>query len=277
MCVGNELFYLRESMNSIQILTDPHFEQLPGIHHAFFTRNGGVSQGIYASLNCAYKKNADDFTNVTENRRRAMMHLNRDPKTLVTLNDIHSEKVVIVDKPWPINKLPAADGMVTTQSDITLGQLNADCPLVLFADPIARVIGSAHAGWQGAYKGIIEATVQTMLSVGASINDIHAVMGPSIFQQSYEVGSEFIDRFYVQNIANNKYFISSAKSGHALFDLRGYIKDKLINLDVKYIFEIAKDTYQDESHFFSYRRSTHRNEREFGNQLACIFLTNPHS
>lgn len=255
----------------MKILTDDSFNHLSGIGHAFFTRDGGVSTGYFASLNCGIDVK-DNINHARENRKRAMQFINRTPDSLLTLKNLHGNEVVIVDKPWTDNNPPEGDGMVTNQSHVTLGALSADCPLILFADDNAHVIGIAHSGWRGSKLNIAAVIIQKMQHFGASIENIKVTIGPSIMQKSFEIGPECIASFLADDPLNEQFFIPSINKEHVLFDLRGYIKNSLIHLGIKSISEIALDTYTNEDLFFSYRRRTHRKEPHNGCQLAAIYL-----
>lgn len=240
-----------------------------GIRHGFFTRVGGVSGGIYAGLNVGTGSN-DDPASVTENRRRVSSWMGVPQDRLVTVHQVHSPDVVVVDAPFR-GERPRADAMVTDRPGLALGVLAADCGPVLYADPQARVIGAAHAGWKGALTGVLEATIEAMERLGARRDRIAAVLGPSISQQNYEVGSEFLDRFAAADPANGAYFSPSAKPGHHMFDLNGYTLDRLKAAGVA-AYGLGLCTYADEALFFSYRRTTHRAEPDYGRQISAIVL-----
>ena len=244
---------------------------VPHVVHGFFTREGGVSTGIYASLNCG--PGSDDAPqHVTENRRLAMDRLGMSESMLCTVHQVHGQDVVFVTKPWSATARPKADAMVTRAPGIALGVLAADCAPVLFADPIARVIGACHSGWQGAFKGVAEATVQAMVRLGARPASIRAAIGPCIAQQSYEVGGEFRDRFMVRDEAFARFFALSPKPGHFLFDLPGFVESRLAGAGVGHVERLDRDTYAEPDTFFSYRRTTHRGEPDYGRQLSAIAL-----
>jgi YfiH family protein len=241
-----------------------------GIRHAFFTRRGGVSTGSYASLNCGFGS-GDDEEKVAQNRGIAMDRL--DPAArLVTCYQIHSAKVIIVERPWPRGQAPLADGMVTRVSDIALGVLTADCAPILFHDPVAKVIGAAHGGWRGALGGIGEETVATMEAIGAERGRIRAAIGPCIGRNSYEVGPEFPQRFHAADAASMSYFAAAARIGHFMFDLPGYIEHRLVRAGVGIVQRVPHDTFAEDGLFFSYRRSCLRGERAYGRGLSAIVL-----
>jgi YfiH family protein len=256
--------------NLIEILQDPAFNKLDKIKHGFFTRIGGISNGVYSSLNCAYASN-DNPENVRENRKRIMNQFGHRLESLVTVRNIHSNKVMTVDQPWQEKEKPEADGMVTALPNLVLGSDSADCPIILFADDEMGVIGLAHAGWRGAKSGIIENTIAKMISLGAKNQNILAAISPCIAQTSYEVSFDFQKQFLIDDPDNEGYFIPSNKESHFLFDLLEYVKTRLSKLNLKFISsEIATDTYSDER-FFSCRRALHKGESCFGGHFSCIY------
>ncbi len=240
-----------------------------GIRHGFFTRAGGVSQGIYKGLNVGLGSN-DDPALVAENRRRVASAFATGPDRLTGLHQIHSADVVTVDRPFA-GERPKADGLVTATPNLILGVLTADCGPVLFADTEAGVIGAAHAGWKGALTGILERTVEAMEVLGAKRNNITAALGPMISQASYEVGPEFKDRFTDANHENKHWFCTSNRENHSMFDLDGYIIHRLQKAGLEAI-SLKTCTYADENRFFSYRRATHRSEPDYGRQISAIML-----
>ncbi len=247
------------------------FEVLSHVRHGFFTREGGVSKGIYASLNCGYGSN-DDGACVRENRARVASKLSVEPEKLLTVYQIHSPQVVVVTEPWAPDFAPQADAMVTDKPGIALGILSADCAPVLFADEKAHVIGAAHAGWKGAIGGVLEATVEAMTALGAERNRIVAAIGPCISKDAYEVGAEFHDRFLEDDGLNGKWFSSSENAGHFMFDLPGYVEAKLKASDIGTVAQIGRCTYQEQKRFFSFRRTTHRKEKDYGRQISALML-----
>lgn len=254
--------------NKIEIIVDPSFANLNFVEHGFFTRTGGVSEGVYASLNCSYFQ--EDKKVVRENRQLAMSHINRSLSQLVLFTDCYSNKTIIVDQPWGAEETIHADAMVTQNRSIVLGALSADCPVILFADHDKKVIGIAHAGWRSARAGIIESCVHTMFSLGVSPGNLSAVISPCITQPSYEVDSEFYKQIISDSPMNSEYFNSSANKDHYMFDLRMYVYKKLINLGIEQVSFVDIDTYQDEARFFSCRRAYHKKERGHGCQLSFI-------
>jgi YfiH family protein len=239
--------------------------------HGFFGRQGGVSEGLYASLNCGYGS-SDDAGCVRENRARVASRLGAAEDRLITVYQIHSADVVTVEAPWPRGDAPKADAIVTKVKGIALGVLAADCAPVLFADATAGVIGSAHAGWKGALGGVVEATVGAMEALGAERSRIRAAIGPCIGQASYEVGPEFLGRFVDAATLNGAYFHPSARAGHCLFDLPGYVAARLRAAGVADVARLNVCTYEHAEHYFSFRRTTHRGEADYGRNLSAIML-----
>ncbi|HML11403.1 MAG TPA: peptidoglycan editing factor PgeF [Stellaceae bacterium] len=242
-----------------------------GARHGFFTREGGISGGLFASLNCGYGS-GDDPANVARNRAIAADRLGLAEDHLVTCYQIHSAAVLTVETPWRREDAPRADGMVTDRPGIALGVLAADCAPVLFADPQAGVIGAAHGGWRGALGGVMEATVEAMTKLGAERSRIRAGIGPCIAQQSYEVGPEFYGRFAEVDGESGAFFVAAARPGHFRFDLPGYIGHRLRRLRLGAIAASACDTVAEPARFFSYRRACLEGERDYGRALAAICL-----
>ena len=238
------------------------------VPHAFFTREGGVSKGIYASLNCG-NGSRDAASDVRENRRRAASGLGFSADHLCTLYQVHSPNVVTLSTPIAPGQVQA-DALVTQTPGLLLGILTADCAPVLFADAQAGVVGAAHAGWKGAFTGVLENTIAAMADLGA--REIHAAIGPCISQESYEVGAEFLARFLEDSPENAAFFSPSGREGHAQFDLPGYVAHRLARAGLRHIGRIAKDTCAEEQAFFSYRRTTLRGEGDYGRQLSAIGL-----
>ena len=244
---------------------------VPGIRHAFFTRAGGVSTGIYAGLNGGIGSN-DEPDKVRENRRRMAAALEVPVEKLLTLHQIHSPDVIVATDPWEMTARPKGDAMVTKTSGVALGVTAADCGPVLMVDPKARVIGAAHAGWKGALGGVLEATIDAMEQQGASRGDIVVGIGPMLHQRNYEVGMEFVERFEAADADNARFFASASRHGHAMFDLPAYIHERLSRAGVLMVDDIDLCTYADEDSFFSYRRSTHRKEADYGRHVHAIVL-----
>jgi YfiH family protein len=243
---------------------------VPSIRHGFFGLRGGVSEGVYASLNCG-PGSSDVREKVLENRRRAVEALSPSAR-LVTLYQIHSGKAVTVTEPWEIKDNPKADAMATARPGIALGILTADCIPLLLADPKARVIGAAHAGWGGAFEGVAEAAIAAMETLGASRASIRAAIGPCIHKEAYEVGAEFEARFAAADASNRRFFSKAARAGHFQFDLPAYLAARLEKAGVAAVETLPHCTYANETEFFSYRRTTHRKESDYGRQLSAIVL-----
>lgn len=253
------------------MLTLGPLNSIDGVRHAFFTREGGVSEGLYATLNCGLGS-GDDMDRVVVNRERAMAELDLPPDALATVYQVHSPNVVEVETPWRREDSPKADAMITRRPGVALGILTADCAPVLFADRGARVVGAAHAGWRGALTGVLDATVAAMSKHGARPATMIAAIGPCIAQRSYEVGLEFPAPFLAEDPANAALFGPSARAGHFMFDLRGYIARRLAKLGLQEVHQMPNDTCREEARFFSYRRACLRGEKDYGRGLSAIVL-----
>ena len=243
---------------------------IPGLRHAFFTREGGVSDGVYDSLNGGLGSR-DDPANVAENRRRMAEQLGVAPSHFLNVHQIHSPDAIVAAAPWETSTRPKADAIVTRTEGLAIGITTADCGPILFVDPKARVIGAAHAGWKGAITGILESTIDAMEELGAERNSMIAAIGPLIRQPSYEVGSEFVERFLDADAGNAPFFLPGERDGHAMFDLPGFIRIRLEKAGVLMIDDLGVDTYADER-FYSYRRSVHRKEPDYGRLVHAIAL-----
>jgi YfiH family protein len=242
------------------------------IRHGFFTRTGGVSAGIYASLNGGV--GSDDVApHVAENRARMATAMGVAPTNLLTVYQIHSPVVVTAERPWDLDARPKADALVTKVPGLAIGITTADCGPILLADTQAGVVGAAHAGWRGAFEGIAEATIVAMERCGADRDRIRAAIGPLIRQPSYEVGPEFVARFRTADEANERFFKPAMRPGHALFDLAGYIAGRLTAAGIRHIEDTGHCTYADPATFYSYRRSVHRAEADYGRHISAITLT----
>lgn len=254
-------------------LHSPALDGLPGISHGFFGRAGGVSQGIYAGLNCG--QGSDDRpADVIENRARVARAVGVAPDRLVSVHQVHGREAVTVTAPW--TERPKADAMVTAVPGLALGVLAADCTPVLFADPQARVIGAAHAGWRGALAGVTDATVAAMEALGARRDRIRAAIGPTIRGQSYEVGAEFPAPFLADDAGNIRFFCPAARPGHHMFNLPGYLAARLAGLGLAAVDDLEQDTLTQPDRFFSYRRTTLAGEPDYGRQLSAIALVPAH-
>src|SRR5215469_15437042 len=237
---------------------------LTGIRHAFFTRAGGVSTGLYASLNGGVGSE-DDAGQVMENRARMAAALGVEPRRLLTAYQLHSPNVVIAEAPWTTEDRPQADAIVTRMRALAIGVTTADCGPVLLADPRAGVIAAAHAGWRGALTGVVEATVTAM-------ERLRAAIGPMIRQANYEVGPDLVARFRVEDPASSRFFAPAKRDGHAMFDLAGYIAARLKRAAIGKVEDLGLCTYADPDRFFSYRRTTHRGEADYGRHVNAIAL-----
>jgi YfiH family protein len=243
---------------------------LPGIRHGFFTRQGGVSEGIYAGLNGGVGSR-DNPAHVAENRARMAAALSVSRDRFLTAYQVHSPDVLVAEKPWPDDARPRADAIVTREPGLAIGISTADCGPVLFADPDARVVGGAHAGWRGALGGVLEATIAAMEKLGAARERIVAAAGPMIRQPNYEVGPELAEKFLAADPDNSRFF-APGRPGHSMFDLPGYIVARLARAGLKQIEDLAFCTYADPERFFSYRRATHRAEADYGRHINAIAL-----
>ena len=245
--------------------------RLRGLAHGFFTRLGGVSQGVYASLNAGVGSR-DAPEAVAENRARAAAALGVAPGRLAVPYQVHSPDAIAISEPWPPNARPRCDALVTATPGLPLGVTGADCGMILFADQGARVIGAAHAGWKGALAGVIEATVAAMERLGARRSDIVAALGPCIGVASYEVGPELVAAFIARGEEASRYFAPSRKAGRSMFDLNAFVAERAERARIGRFEDLRLDTYADERRFFSYRRTTHRKEPDYGRLLSAIVL-----
>jgi polyphenol oxidase len=243
---------------------------LPRIAHGFYTRHGGVSQGIYASLNCGVGSR-DDRAAVTENRARVASHLGA--RDLVSAHQVHGTTALLVDQAWSAGERPRVDALVTRTPGIAVGTLTADCAPVLFADAHAGVVAAAHAGWRGALAGVLEAAIAKMEEAGAARGRIHAVVGPCISQGAYQVGREFEAEFLSHDPANAAYFTAADAAGRPHFDLSLYVAHRLRRAGLHRADAMNACTFAGDAAFFSYRRSRVRNEEDYGRQISAIVLT----
>jgi YfiH family protein len=251
-------------------LEAPSLASLPGIRHAFFTRRGGVSEGLYASLNGGVgSKDLPD--RVAQNRAQMAAALGVAADRLITAYQVHSPVVVTAERAWNPSDRPKADAIVTKVPGLAVAVSTADCGPILFADEWAGVVAAAHAGWRGALAGVAEATLDAMERCGADRSRIVAALGPMIRQPNYEVGPEFVADFKA-DAANERFFRPSGRAGHALFDLAGFIAMRLSTAGVSQIEDIGHCTYANPELFFSYRRSVHRAEADYGRHINAIAL-----
>ena len=255
------------------MLQAPSLCALAGIRHAFFTRDGGVSQGLYATLNGG-TGSRDLPEHVTENRNRMAAALGVRPQYLLTAYQTHSPDVVTIERSWPPQERPRADAIVTRTPGLAVAVTTADCGPVLFADANAGVIGAAHAGWRGALSGVLEATIGAMEGCGAARTAMVAAIGPMIRQPNYEVGADLIAQFEAADAANERFFRPSQLGERARFDLAGYIAARLSAAGIRRVEDVGHCTYGEPERFFSYRRSTHRHEQDYGRHINAIALEN---
>lgn len=244
---------------------------LEGVSHGFFTRRGGVSQGLYGALNCGLGSR-DDPRHVRENRSRVALALGAPEAPVLTLHQVHSATALIVEGPFPAGPPPRADALVTRTRGLVLGALAADCTPVLLADPRARIVGAAHAGWRGALAGVLESTIAAMEQLGARRGRIRAVIGPCINQPAYEVGAEFEAEFLAADPRNARFFTRGGGGPRARFDLPGYAEARLGRAGLDVVERRSLCSHQNESLFFSYRRATQRREPDYGRQISAIVL-----
>lgn len=262
-------------MCAVDTLTSTVLSGHGGVRHGFFTRQGGVSEGIYASLNCG-PGSGDDAARVTENRARVMTAMGFPPgaaNAMNTLAQIHSARVVRLREALPDGVCPRADALVTDVPGLVLGVLAADCVPVLFADTAGKAVAAAHAGWKGALDGIVAATVTAMGEMDVPAGRLVACVGPCIQQRSYEVGAELRHRFVAADRRNAIYFRDSQRAGHFMLDLSNYVAHRVEAAGVARVDRLELDTYSCEQKFFSYRRATHRGESDYGRQVSVIVLT----
>lgn len=253
------------------MITVSALNALTRIRHGFFTRNDGVSEGGFASLNASLSV-GDDPARVQTNRARVTAALDVAPDRMVLVRQEHTSRAVVVDAPFPADRIPVADALVTTRQGLALAVLTADCAPVLLADGVAGVVAAAHAGWRGAVGGVLDSTVGEMQALGARPGRIVAAIGPCIAQRSYEVGPDFPDHILLQDPDNDRFLAPSRRDGHFLFDLPGYVARQLARLGVGTIMPTPCDTFREESRFFSHRRAVLRGEGPVGRQISAIVL-----
>jgi YfiH family protein len=258
-------------VSDLPVLQSGLLAALPGVKHAFFTRRGGVSKGVYEGLNVG-RGSGDDPGDVQENRRRAAAWFGAEPDALNTCYQIHSASAVTAEEPW-CGRLPEGDAVVAGLSGLVCAVLSADCAPVLFADAEARVVAAAHAGWQGALNGVVEATLTAMETKGAERSRVIAAIGPCIAQPSYEVGLEYLDRFEKTRPGSARFFKPGETPEKRVFDLPGFVMDQLAEAGVRRSEWIARDTCAEADWFFSNRRAFKRGEGDYGRLMTAIMLT----
>jgi len=256
---------------SLPVLTSPLLDVIPGVRHAFFTREGGVSTGLYASLNLG-RGSRDEPEAVAENRRRAAAYLEVEEPALLACYQTHSATALTAEHAWGDDR-PEGDAIVTTTPGLACGALSADCAPILLVDPEARVVGAAHAGWKGALSGVVLSAVNAMTRLGADTARITAVVGPCIGPQSYEVGPEFHARFDAEVPAAGRFFRPAGAPDKRLFDLPAFVLRRLAEAGVHHAEWIGADTLADERRFFSNRRAVQRGESDYGRLMSAIVLT----
>jgi len=244
---------------------------LPGVRHGFFTREGGVSTGIYATRNCGLGSD-DEREAVLENRARAAADLGVEGDRIVTPRQAHTRTVAVAREPWPADQPPEADAVVTQVRGLAIGVLAADCAPVLFADAEAGIVGAAHAGWRGALGGVVEATIEQMTALGANLETIRAAIGPAISADVYEVGPDFKASFLAQAPHNEALFHIPPGRERPHFDLPGYVRTRLTAAGLRHVTDLGLCTFQNESLFFSYRRAQKRHEPDYGRQISAIVI-----
>lgn len=242
-----------------------------GVVHAFFTRQGGVSTGVYDSLNGGVGSQ-DSREHVMENRARMAATLGVPADHLLVPFQIHSAEALIVDRIWDVAHRPRVDGLATKTRGLALGVTGADCGITLYVDEVAQVVGACHSGWKGALGGALEATLEAMEKIGARRDRIACALGPTIAQKSYEVSRDFAHTFVEAEADNARFFAPSRNAGHHMFDLPAYIGMRLTRAGVGRFENLGLDTYADETRFYSYRRTTHRKEPDYGRLVAAIAL-----
>lgn len=254
---------------SLPVLTAPRLAAEARVAHGFFTRRGGVSEGVWASLNMGVRS-GDDLAAVRRNRARAAEALGVTPDRLVTARQVHGTACVRVAEPWSLEDAPEADALVTTVPSLAIGVLSADCAPVLLADAEAGAVGAAHAGWRGALAGVVEAVVKGMVEAGARQEAIVAAVGPCIGRRSYEVGGELIERFLAEDPESERFFREHAGTGRPHLDLEGYVGARLARAGVGAVDLLGRDTLAEPETFFSWRRTSSAGETRFGLQLSAI-------
>jgi polyphenol oxidase len=258
-------------MAELEVITSPLLEALGGVRHGFFTRLGGISEGIYASLNTG-PGSRDNGGRVLQNRRRAAAWLGVAFERLLSVYQIHSTRTLAVRAPWGSDR-PEGDALVTDAPGLAVSALAADCAPVLIADAEARVVGAAHAGWKGALGGVVASAVEAMAALGARPERMVAAVGPCIGPASYEVGLEFLERFEAADPSFAAFFAAGASADKRQFDLPGFVLDRLAQAGVRRAEWVGCDTYPDARRFYSNRRALHQGEGDYGRLLSAILLT----
>ena len=250
----------------------PELKSATSVRHGFFTRQGGHSGGLFASLNCGFGS-GDDKPTVARNRAEVGEQLGVDDDKLLTPWQWHSADVIVADAPWDALKPPKGDAIITTHPGLAISVLTADCAPILFADAERGIVGVAHAGWKGALAGVSDATIMAMEENGARRERMTAIIGPTISQEAYEVGPDFAVQFIAEAADNADFFTPSPRPRHQMFDLPGYLRRRIARQGVGQVIDMALCTYSDEDRFYSFRRATHRNEPNYGRQISAIVLS----
>ena len=246
-------------------------KKISNLKHCFFSRKNGVSKGIYNSLNCGLGSK-DNKKNIIQNINIVCKKLNIEKKPIITLNQIHSNKVVCFNNQDEVKNKMIGDAIITKLKNIGIGILTADCVPILFYDPKKKIIACVHAGWKGTLSGIIENTMEKFLETKSSARDLVVAIGPCINHHHYEVGYDLYKKFLYQNKNNGQFFVISNEKKY-LFNIRSYINAKLIRLGIKNIEHIKMDTFSDKENFFSYRRSKKNDEKDYGRCISVIIMT----
>lgn len=246
-------------------------DKISWVRHGFFTRIGGISSGVYSSLNCGFRADDKD-SNVMENRRRVAAVFDVPVEKLLIAKQTHSATTITATAPWDAMMPPEGDAIVTAEAGLALGVLTADCAPVLLADTQNKIIGAAHAGWCGAHGGVLESALAAMEKLGAQVDHIHAAIGPCIGPRSYEVGAEFYDRFMTEEAENKKFFTPSQRASHYIFNLPGYATQRLKRAGVRKVYDVCQDTLTGHDIFFSNRRAFLKSEKSYGVQASVITI-----
>ncbi|OSQ38590.1 polyphenol oxidase [Thalassospira mesophila] len=260
------------SVKDVSFLETENLADITGLKHGFFTRKGGVSDGIHAGLNVGFGSD-DDHDRVAANRKLAAGAFGTSEGRLTTVYQVHGIDVAPLERPLARDETPRADAMVTDRENVMLGILTADCTPVLFCDPVKRIIGAAHSGWRGSFAGISESTVCAMEKLGAARENIVAAIGPCIGRVSYEVDGGFRDKILSGPRGEDDLFDRSRRDGHYMFDLAQYVYRRTCDTGIGKVELLARDTLAEEDLFYSYRRTTLRGEPDYGRQLSAIMLT----
>ena len=257
-------------MTNLPIRFSPVFDGFTSINHGFFGRGGGVSTGKYSSLNTG-RGSDDNPAHVEENRKRVAQAIGTTNERLLSNHQIHSAKIIVVEKPWQNGQQPKADGIVTKIPGLAISALSADCSPVLFADVNAGVVGAAHAGWRGALAGVTDETVTAMVSLGAQRKNIVVAIGPCIGPKHFEVGPEFVGEFITENLGNAKFFVKG-KTDRSYFDIKAYLVRKLLKAGVGQADALPDCTYAQNEAYFSYRHNSHNGIEDYGRNISVIML-----